>query len=128
MKAAKQLSVMLPNEPGQLAMLCKKLATAKVNIKAISVVNTTEQSTVRLVVDKPLAARKAMKSARLLYVESDVILSEMTNKPGVLAGVAAKLARAKVNIQYVYGSTARGTENGVLVFAVDNVAKAKKLL
>jgi len=128
MRVAKQLSVMLPNKPGQLSGLCKKLAAAKVNIRAVSVVETTEQGIVRLVVDKSAAARKVVKAAGLGCVLTDVILVEMVNKPGVLATVAAKLAKAKVNIQYVYGSVGPGARDAVAVFGVENLAKAKKLV
>lgn len=128
MRVAKQLSVMLPNKPGQLAGLCKKLTAAKVNIRAVSVVETTEQGIVRLVVDKTAAARKLVKAAGLGCVVSDVILVEMVNKPGVLGRVAAKLAKARVNILYVYGTTGPGARDAVGVFAVDNLAKAKKVL
>jgi len=127
MRVAKQLSVTLPNKPGQLAALCKKLAAAKVNIRAISVVEATEQGIVRVVVDKTAAAKKAAKAAGLTYLTSDVILVEMVNKPGVLAGVAAKLAKAKVNIQYVYGSTGPGARDAIAVVGVDNVSRARKL-
>ncbi len=127
MQAAKQLSVMLPNKPGQLAALCGKLAAAKVNIKAVAVVETTEQGIVRLVVDKTAAARKVVKKAGLGCVVSDVILVQMVNKPGVLGAVAAKLAKGKVNIQYIYGSVGPGAREAVAVVGVDNLAKAKAL-
>ncbi len=128
MRVAKQLSVMLPNKPGQLAALCRKLAAAKVNIRAVSVNETTEQGIVRLVVDKPGVAQKLVKDAKLGLVLTEVILVEMVNKPGVLGKVAARLAKAKVNVEYVYGSTGPGARDAVAVFGVDNLSKAKKLV
>ena len=128
MKVAKQLSVMLPNAPGQLAMLCKKLAAAKVNIKAISVVETSEQGIVRLVVDKTAVARSVVKNAGLGHVETNVILAELANRTGELAKAAAALARAKVNIEYVYGSVAPGARDAAVVFGVADLAKARKLI
>ena len=128
MRVAKQLSVTLPNKPGQLAALCKKLAGAKVNIRAVSVVECTEQGIVRLVVDKTGVARKVIKALGLGLVVSDVLMVELVNKPGVLAQVATRLAKSGVNIQYVYGSTGPGARDAVAVFGVANMAKAKKLL
>ena len=128
MRVAKQLSVTLPNKPGQLAALCKKLAGAKVNIRAVSVVECTEQGIVRLVVDKTGVARKVIKALGLGLVVSDVLMVELVNKPGVLAQVTARLAKSGVNIQYVYGSTGPGARDAVAVFGVANMAKAKKLL
>lgn len=128
MKIGKQLSVMLPNKPGQLAALCARLAAARVNVRAISVVETTEQGIVRMVVDKTVAARKVVKAMKVGCVEASVILAELPNKPGAMAKAAAKLERAGVNIQFVYGSVGLGAREAVAVFGVDNVAKARKVM
>jgi hypothetical protein len=128
MRAGKQLSIMLANKPGELSNVCKKLARAKVNIRAVSVAEATEQGVVRMVVDKTGTARTVLKKAGLPYVTSDVVLLEMANKPGMLADVAAKLARQKINLNYVYGSTGPGAQNAIVVLGVDDVAAAKKLL
>ncbi len=128
MKVAKQLSVMMPNKPGQLAALCKMLAANKVNIRAISVVDTAEQGIARMVVDKSAVAKKVVKAAGFGLVVTDVILAEMPNRLGVLAKASAKLAKAKVNIQYVYGSAGPGAQRVICVFGVSDMAKAKKLI
>ncbi|MFH1730209.1 MAG: ACT domain-containing protein [Planctomycetota bacterium] len=52
----------------------------------------------------------------------------LPNKPGQLASVADKLARAGVNIEYVYGSAGLGAQEVVCVFGVSDMAKAKKLI
>jgi len=126
MKVAKQLSVMLPNRPGQLALLCRKLAAAKVNILALSVIDNTEEGFVRLVVDRVAAARKILQSGRLGFVETEVILAELMNHPGTMADIAARLAKAGVNIKYVYGTAACGSKDGIAVFGFDDIRKAKK--
>jgi hypothetical protein len=125
---AKQLSVTLPNKPGQLAALCKKLAAKKVNITAISVIDTAELGVVRMVVDKSAIARRTLKEAALSHVVTDVVLVEMTNRPGVMATAASDLAKAGVNIEYVYGTASPGAETAVCVFGVDDVKKAKKII
>ena len=98
MKVAKQLSVMLPNKPGQLAALCRKLAAARVNIRAIAVVETTEQGIARMVVDKTAAALKVVKAAKLGHVVAEVVLVEMMNKPGVLGRICTILGDHRVSI------------------------------
>jgi len=127
MRVAKQLSVTLPNKPGQLASLCKKLAAAKVNIRAISVVEATEQGIVRLVADKSSVALGVIEKAGLGCVVSQVVLVEMANKPGVLAKVATKLSKAKINIQYAYGSSGPGAREAIAVLGVEDVKKARQL-
>ncbi len=128
MKAATQFSVMLPNKPGELGKLCRRLARAKVNIVAISVAETTEQGVVRLVVDGVSAARDALKKSKLSFVTARVLLVDLPNEPGALAEAAGALAAKKVNVQFVYGSTGRAGEEAAVVVGVDDVDAAKKVL
>lgn len=128
MRVAKQLSVMLTNQPGRLAFVCSKLSAARVDIKAISVVESTEQAIVRMLVDKTAAAKKAMMLAGLPHTVSEVLFVEVTDKPGVLARLATDLSKATVNIQYVYGSTGPGGRDAMLVIGVDDINRAKKAL
>ncbi len=128
MKAATQFSVMLPNKPGELGKLCRRLARAKVNIVAISVAETTEQGVVRMVVDGVTATRDALKKSKLSFVTARVLLVDLPNEPGALAEVAGALAAKKVNVQFVYGSTVRAGEEVTVVVGVDDVDAAKKVL
>ena len=101
----KQVTIYLENKPGQLAKLCKAIGKGKINIVAISVVDTVDTGAVRLIVDDISKAKKAFKKLGLLIHIRDVLTANFPNKPGVLAEVAAKLAKSRVNIDYAYGST-----------------------
>jgi len=115
MKRAKQLTVALPNRPGMLAELCGCLAEAGVNIRAISVADATEACLVRLVADNPSAAKKALAEKGMTACETSVRLVELPDKVGALAEMATRLARRKVNINYVYGSAATGRGKSILI-------------
>jgi hypothetical protein len=124
----KQLSINLENKPGQLARLCAMLARAKVNIVALSVAENADSGQVRVVADKAAAARKALGKAKMTATVRDVVVVRLTNEPGALALAARKLAQAKVNIDYVYGSAERRGTAATCVFAVGDTAKAAKVL
>ncbi len=128
MLRAKQLSVNLPNERGQLARLTRCLADAKVNIVALSVLDCAEAGTVRLVVSKPDVAAAALKEAGMAFMTSDVLVAPLRNRVGVLADAAEKLAKARVNVDYVYGSTGTGTGVTHVVIGTRNMAAAEKVL
>lgn len=128
MAVTKQFSVSLANKPGQLAKLCRTLAKGKVNIKAISVVESADCGLVRFIPGCGGAAKKALKGAKIDAVVSEVVAVRLPNKPGVLAKTAAKMAKAGVNISYVYGSTNPDSKKALCVFGVDNVKKAAKVL
>jgi len=123
-----QLTVTLENKVGMLAKLGKALRRAKVNIVAMSVADAADVCVIRLITSSAAKAAAALKKARMVVCKQPVVTAKLANKPGSLGAAAARLAKAKVNIDYVYGSTGAGKEAALIVFAVDNPAKAAKLL
>lgn len=115
MKRAKQLTVCMPNKPGMLATVCRIMADAKVNIRAISVADSKEAGVIRIVADDAKAAGKALEAQGMQVAMTSVRLIELPNKVGALAEWAERLAKRKVNIHYVYGSTPPTGRKAVLV-------------
>lgn len=129
MRRAKQISVCLENRPGRLAGLCKCLAQKKINIIALSIAETTEQGVVRMVVDKPAAALKAIaECGPMTCAQMDVLLVDLPNKVGVLAELAAKLASKRINVNFVYGSTGEGRGKTNIVVGTPNIKSAAKAI
>ncbi|MCX7804478.1 MAG: ACT domain-containing protein [Planctomycetota bacterium] len=128
MIVARQLSVFMANKPGVLAKLCESLAEHDVNIMAISVSDTVDHAVVRLIVSDPRKALDILESHNMLIVETDVLLVPVRNKPGELASLSRKLARARINIEYAYGSATNEGSESFLVLRVSDVAKARKAL
>lgn len=128
MQITKQLAIFLDNRPGTLARVSEELANAKINIYAISTSDTVDHSVVRLIVSDYRRALTVFEEHGTLVVEDDVLLVEISNKPGELARIANTLADAKVNIEYCYSSIAEGCKKGLLVLRISNAAKALKAL
>jgi len=129
MGKTKQISVGLENKPGQLACVCRCLAARKINIIALSVAETTEQGVLRLVVDKPAEAIRALSESSLPFTATDVLLLELPNKVGVMAEAAEKLSQKKINVNFVYGSTGPGRGGKTfVVLGTPNLAAAQKAL
>ncbi len=128
MPRAKQLSVSLENKPGRLAHVCRCLADRKVNIIALSVVETSEQGIVRMVVDKPAKAAEMLRKCPMTVTETEVLLLELPNKVGALAQATEKLAKKRINVSYVYGSAGAGARKAPIVVATANIAAAQKAL
>jgi hypothetical protein len=122
-----QLSVALENKPGELARMAAVVARAKANIQAMSVADGTDMGVVRMVTSSNAKARAALKKAGMSVVQSPVIVAKLPNKPGALAAAAKKLAAAKVNIEYVYGSAGRAGEASTIVFGVSDIARAARV-
>jgi len=128
MEIAKQLSVFLANKPGTLADVCEELAKAKVNIFALTISDTADHSVVRMVVNDTAAAVAIFEERGVLVVESKVLMIENNNKPGTLAKISSRLAKAKINIEYAYLATSPGAKAGLLILRADDTKKALKVL
>jgi hypothetical protein len=128
MQITKQLALFLENKPGTLARVCDALSAAKINIYAICTSDTVDHSVVRMVVSDPVKALFIFESHDTLVVEDDVLMITGDNKPGSLANVAHKLAKAKINIEYAYCATPPDAKKGLLILRVSDAKKAMKAL
>ena len=115
MERARQLTVCLPNKPGMLARICRCLADAKVNILAISVVESTEVGLIRMITSDAKAGATALEAAGIPVATTPVRLVELPNKVGALAEMTERLAKRKVNINFVYGSAMPGARKSFIV-------------
>ncbi len=125
MAKATQFCVGLDNKPGTLAKLCGTLKRAKVNIEAITVSDNAECCWVRLLASPAATAKKALTKARIDFCTQQILKLRVANRAGELEGIAARLAKAKVNINYVYGSNAEGPSS-TLVISVSDLDRAAK--
>ncbi len=125
---AKEITVSLPNKPGQLALLADTLGKAKVNIDTLTATTAGGKGVIRLIASDPGKAKRALKAAKIRVTgEREVLEVRLRNKPGTLARVARRLGRAKVNIDTVYVISA-DRKRAVTAFGVKNVRAAKKAL
>jgi hypothetical protein len=122
----RQLSVLLENKVGVMADVCKALADHGINIRAMSISDTVDHAVLRMVVDDPRAAIHVMGERGALVVETDVLQIHLDDKPGELGKLAARLARAKVNIDYAYGTA--DNQRATLFLRVSDVKKALEIL
>ena len=119
-----QISIFLENRAGVVSDLADSLAEHEVNIKAITVLDTHDVGTMRMVVEDHDKAINVLKEYGAAYMEIPVLTIEMKNEPGGFARIARTLADAGVKIEYVYGTATPGTERTVAVFRVNNVDRA----
>lgn len=116
------------NKPGVLAQVLSDFAEAKINIIAITMMDSVEHGVMRVVFTAPERARKVLENLNMPYNETGVLCVTLTNQSGALAAVAEKLARSHINISYAYCTAGAkgGRTTGILKVA--NVAKAMKVL
>lgn len=123
-----QLAIFLENRPGVLAEVCATLAGARVNILALTVVDTVDHAVVRMVVDRPGVAVHLLEARGLLVVTNEVVAVDLPHRPGALGEIARRLAAGRVNIEYLYATTAPGAKKATVIVRPDDVAKARRIL
>jgi hypothetical protein len=127
-ETTKQISVYLENKPGRLANVLKALYREKINVVALTVMDSHEHSVLRLVTDNPAKTREVAKSVGTPLAETEVLLVELRNQPGALAHVCELLGSEHINIDYAYCSSGGRNGKTLGVFKVSNAEKAMRIL
>ena len=128
MKIVEQLALFLHNKPGALASVCDALAEARINIYGLSIADTVDHAVVRLVVSDTRRALLLFEAHGTLAIESEVLMIENENKPGMLSRIARILAEKKINIEYAYLASQPTAKKGLLIMRVSDPKKALKYL
>jgi len=125
----KQISVILDNVPGVFLSVSECLARENINIRAISVADTSSTSTVRFVTDNPEKTLSVLRSNKYKVLENDVIAVEIPDHPGALRAVLKPLKEANINVLYFYTYLGRG-ESGqpIVIIGVDRTEEALEAL
>jgi hypothetical protein len=127
--SVKQISVTLDNVPGAFLHVSEWLGVEGINIRAISVADTSDVSTVRFVADEPDKATNVLNSHGYSVRVKDVIAVEIPDHPGALQAVLKPLREANINVLYLYTFLGRG-ESGqpIVIVGVDRTEEAIKVL
>jgi hypothetical protein len=123
-----QISVILDNVPGALSNVSEILGREGVNIRAISVADTSDLSTVRFVVDDPVKALNILKGRHFRTKETDVLAVETPDHPGGMNAVLRPLREAGINVHYLYPHLGRASGQAIVILGVDRTEDAQKVL
>src|SRR6266550_5792417 len=123
-----QFSVFLVNKPGVLAQVTGALGEAKINLMAMTLVDSQEHGVLRMVTDGVDAAREVLKKLNLPMTETEVLCVDLPNRPGALADIATLLGKNHININYAYVTSGAPGGRTTGVFKVADQAKALHVL
>ena len=116
----KQLSVFVENKSGRLAEITAVLAGAGIDIRALSIADTTNFGILRIIVDKPF------EEAGLTVSLTSVLAIGIPDEPGGFAAAMKALAAAGVGVEYMYAFISRdeGRACVILRFTQEDTDKA----
>ena len=127
--SVKQISISLENVPGKFLEVSELLGVEGINIRAITVADTSDISTVRFVTNNPEKTANVLRSHSYSVKETDVIAVEVPDHPGGLRAVLKPLKEANINVTYFYPYLGRG-ESGqpIVILGVDKTDEAIEVL
>ena len=127
MPRAKELKVRVEDRPGMLGEIAAALGEKKVNIRGVNGWGESGEGVIRLIVDKVPVAKKVLKAHGWTPEEQDVLEIELSDKPGALGAVAAKLGAAGINISHAFAGPGGARKVTVFLGVADFKAAAKAL-
>ena len=125
--AIQQISVFVENKQGKLVETVKTLAENDINIRAMSIADTKDFGILRMITSDNAKTKEVLSSDTVVNT-TDVIAVKMADRPGALYKVIDILAKAGINIEYMYAFTASDALGAYVVFRVDDVPQAQKVI
>lgn len=119
-----QISIFIENKSGRLAEVTTILGFAGVNIRALSLADTSDFGILRLIVNDREKAIAALKGKGFTVSKTEVVAVEVPDQPGGLASILHVLDKDSINVEYMYAFVERCGENAVIIFRFDETDKA----
>lgn len=124
MYVIKQISIFLENKKGRLAQVTKVLGQGNINIRALSIADTTDFGILRLIVNDSDRAYEILQKQGFTVSQTEVVVAEIPDCPGALCDILTILDDVNVNVEYLYAFGATGANHEVLnVLRLDDTEK-----
>ncbi|HJV66400.1 MAG TPA: ACT domain-containing protein [Geomonas sp.] len=119
-----QISIFIENKFGRLAEVTRILGDAGINIRTLSLADTSDFGILRLIVNDSEKAKNVLKEKGFTVSKTEVVAVEIPDRPGGLADILQVLDKDGINVEYMYAFVERCGENAVMIFRFDETQKA----
>ena len=123
-----QLSVFLQNRSGKIAAITRALSESGVDIRALSIADTTDFGILRMLVSDVGRAKAALAEHNCILSVNQVVVVAVPDAPGGLTRVLTLMAEGNIDIEYMYSLIERGKNDAYMVFRVSDERKLVELL
>ncbi len=117
----KQVSIFLENKKGRLWNALSILRESGMNIRALSIADTSEFGILRIIVPDPKKAKEALEAGNFVVKITDVIAVEVPDTPGGLEGILEILNKSDTNVEYIYAFVEKKGEKAVVVLRTEDI-------
>ena len=119
-----QISIFIENKSGRLAEITRILGDAGINIRALSLADTSDFGILRLIVNDVETAKAVLKEKGFTVSKTEVVAVEVPDRPGGLSSLLQTLDTNQINVEYMYAFVERCGGNAVIIFRFDETDKA----
>jgi len=123
-----QISIFIENKSGRLAEITRILGDAGINIRALSLADTSDFGILRLIVNDGAKAATVLKENGFTVNMTEVVAVEVPDRPGGLSAILQTLDRNAINVEYMYAFVERCGGNAIIIFRFDETDKAIAVL
>ncbi|MFP4214079.1 MAG: ACT domain-containing protein [Desulfohalobiaceae bacterium] len=123
-----QISVFLENRAGRLSEVTKTLSQAGINIRALSLADTSDFGILRLIVSDNETAKKELKAHGFTVGRTTVVPVKVQDQPGGLHHILDTLSQNGINVEYMYAFVQQSGKDAVLIFRFDRTDQAIEIL
>jgi hypothetical protein len=124
----RQVSVFIENKVGRIMEITEVLGESDINLRALSLADTSDFGILRMIVDNIDKAVKVLKDKGFIVKETDVVAVEVPDKPGGLAQVLEVLCIANINVEYMYAFFEQPKDKALLIFRFEDPERAIEVL
>ncbi|MBQ4133522.1 MAG: ACT domain-containing protein [Desulfovibrionaceae bacterium] len=123
-----QISIFLENKTGRLAEVTSALTKADINIRALSLADTSDFGILRMIVNNPEKAKEALRSNGFTVGRNMVVAVEVNDHPGGLHQILSMFSTRDVNVEYMYAYIRPKNKNATMIFRFDKIDEAISIL
>ena len=122
--AVKQISIFVENKEGRIKKAIDTLAKQNINIRALSIADTTKYGILRLIVSDNEKAIEALENDGFIVKENEVIILAVPDEPNGLNSTLAVFDEKGINLEYLYAFVSSKTDEAIVVMRLENMEKA----
>ena len=123
-----QLSIFLENKEGRLLNTLDIIEKLEINIRALSIADTSEFGILRLIVTDPVAVKEKLEENDFIVKITKVLAVAINDEPGGLNKVLRVLDNNNINLEYLYAFVEQKTYNAIVILKLENMEEGLKIL
>ena len=124
----KQVSVFVENREGSISKVVSILGKNNINIRALSIADSTDYGILRLIVDDYSKAYNILKDNNYTIRITDVLGFAIPDKPNGLGDVLAILSKNEISITYIYSFIGHYKDQAITIIQTNNLEEARMIL